>query len=43
MHFSRSPSFKYYVIELGGGVKAFDDLDDTEGVGGAKIWENLMT
>ena len=35
--------FKYYVIGLGGGggVKAFDDLDDM--VGGSKIWQNLMT
>ena len=33
--FCRSPSFKYYVIELGvAGVKAFDDLDDTRGVRG---------
>ena len=27
-----SPSFKYYIIKLGG-VKAFDDLDDTGGGG----------
>ena len=32
--FPRAPSFKYYVIRLGGvGVKAFDDLDDTGGGG----------
>ena len=33
--FPPPPSFKYYVIRLGGGlgVKAFDDLDDTGGVG----------
>ena len=41
--FPRAPSFKYYVIGLGGRqvVKAFGDLDDKRV--GFIIWENLMT